>query len=51
MEVWCNHHGRMEPCFFKTMLLFPRPLSTRNWQIFALKFWNTLSTHLIWPLS
>jgi hypothetical protein len=32
------------------LLLTRRPLRTRNWQIFTLKFWNTRSTHLTWPL-
>jgi hypothetical protein len=37
-------------CFFEAMLLFKRrPLHTRNWQIFTLKFWNTQPTHLILP--
>jgi hypothetical protein len=33
-------------------MLLPKkaPICTINWQIFALKFWNTWPTHLIWPL-
>jgi hypothetical protein len=29
------------------LLLTRRPLSTRNWQIITLRFWDTWSTHLI----